>query len=172
MKRKANYKNTVLGILVVITIISVIGFTAQNEKEALAYQKDILIANLSSDNQALKDKLEASAKIETPETIKELARFYIKKYFGKDADKVEKVMKCESGLNNLTVHINKPGLGVDRGLYQINDRWHKARFEKMYGVSFEIGAHDLDLASQYAKYLYDAQGLTPWICSRIVSKNI
>lgn len=126
------------------------------------------LQELQEENAALKEKLDWSAKVAAPENIRELSKFYIHKYFGNDADRVIKVMTCESGLSNTAVHTNKPGLGADYGLYQLNDKWHRARFEKMFGVKFEVGALDFDLASRYAKFMFDnSKGLSPWVCNRI-----
>lgn len=127
------------------------------------------VGDLSEENTALREKLEASSKIATPAEVKKLSEYYIRKYFGADADRVIKVMTCESNLNNLAVHVNKEGLGKDLGLYQLNDRWHKARFEKMYGIPFEVGALDFDISSRYAKFMFDnSKNLSAWVCSRIV----
>src|SRR3990167_6448466 len=44
--------------------------------------------------QELAEKLERSATYQTPEKVKELSRYYISKYFGKDSERVEVVMNC------------------------------------------------------------------------------
>lgn len=178
-QKKSNWKIEFLKALLILVILPAIPFAGIKQlqikiaqAEELKVQVQILESSSSAtlkENEALKEKLAASVKVQAPENIKALSRYYIKKYFGKDAAKVEKVMICESGLSNQTIHVNRPGLGADYGLYQINDKWHKERFEKMYNVPFEIGSHDWDLSSKYAKYLYDHSGLNPWVCSKLVA---
>lgn len=138
---------------------------AQSKADVLAYKAD----KIQASNDELKAALARSLTFNTPENIKELSKYYIEKYFGQDAPEVEKIMTCESGLSNQTIHINKPGSGSDYGLYQLNDIYQKARFEKMFpGVKFEVGAMDWDMSSRYAKWLWDHSGSSQWICSQIV----
>jgi hypothetical protein len=165
-RHSPRYWGTVITLILFILPLVYMGYQSQHNLNALAQEKNEIIEKKETENLLFKEKLEASVKMNTPENIKELSRFYIKKYFGKDADKVEKVMNCESGLSNQTIN-TKSG---DYGLYQINKYWHKERFEKMYGVKFEVGVHDWDLSSKYAKFLYDSSGLGPWVCARIVGE--
>lgn len=93
----------------------------------------------------------------------------VKKYFGTQSETALRVFNCESGLSPFNVNTkNAPGLGIDAGVAQINERWHKERFERMYGVPYEIGIYDPDLNLQYAKYLWDHSGPGPWVCAKIV----
>jgi len=57
------------------------------------------------------------------ETVEQIIR-RVAKDEGVDFDLAVRVAKCESGLNPGAVHINPQG-SVDRGLFQINSRWHK-----------------------------------------------
>lgn len=123
---------------------------------------------LLQENAILKDKLMNSSKVQVPQATKSVVRFYLQKYFGDEAETAEKVFTCESGLSPTGVHVNKPGLGSDFGVAQINDRFHKARFEKMYDVAWDTGIYDVNLNIQYAKYLYDHSGFNPWVCAKIV----
>lgn len=56
------------------------------------------------------------------ETVEEIIR-RIAKDEGVDPDLAFRVAKCESGLNPGATNTNPQG-SVDRGLYQINNRWH------------------------------------------------
>ena len=91
----------------------------------------------------------------------------IDQVFGPEAEKAKKVFNCESGYNPFNYHINKDG-SLDGGVAQVNNRWHKERFEKMFGVPFEIGVYVPELNVQYAKYLWDHSGPNPWVCSKIL----
>lgn len=62
------------------------------------------------------------AETATP-TIPEIIKCAAQK-FGVDPDLALAVAKCESGLNPKARNVNKTG-SVDRGLYQINDFYHK-----------------------------------------------
>ena len=57
------------------------------------------------------------------ETVEQTIR-RIAKDEGIDPDLAVRVAKCESGLNPGAKHVNPAG-SVDRGLFQINSRWHK-----------------------------------------------
>lgn len=135
--------------------------------DSIHAQGDV-VNQLASENQNLEEKLSGSTQNAAPETTKAVVRYYLNKYFGDQAATAEKVFTCESGLRPNAVHVNNPGLGTDNGVAQLNDRWHKARFEKMYNVPFEVGAYDVSLNIQYAKSLYDHSGWGAWVCSRIV----
>ena len=179
-RHEARYKGSVIIMLILIALIAtfcritkvqaedVAGIKVQAIKEV---QATVLDKNeqLVRDNQALKNKLEASAKIETSEKTKEVSLYYIRKYFGKEADIVIKVMTCESHLNNLATHTNKDG-SEDMGLYQIHDEpTHRNNFQKMYGVSLKVGAYDFDLASKYAKFLWDRSPRN-WVCYQLITQ--
>lgn len=124
---------------------------------------------LAKNNETLKDKLDRAATYQTPEEVRTVSKYYMDKYFGKDAPEVEKVMDCESGWDNRRDHKNKDG-SLDMGLYQIHDEpTHRANMQKMYGVSLEIGAHDFDISSKYAKFLWD-RNKNNWVCYQLFNK--
>jgi len=125
--------------------------------------------NLTAQNEALKDKLARSATYQTPEDVKALSRWYIQKYFGTDAEIVERVMICESGLDPRRVHTNQDG-STDSGLYQIHDEpTHRKNIEKMYGMPFELAVYDLEVSSKYSKFLWDRSPRN-WVCYSIINK--
>lgn len=170
----------VASMLIILFIIAGFGYWSkveannQEEDRVKPVVEELIKAQQTASESAqlaqdLKDKLERSATYQTPENVKELSRVYLRKYFGKDATTMEKVVMCESGLDPRRSHTNKPGLGADFGLYQINDKWHKDRFEKMYGVPFEVGVYDLDLSSKYAKFLFDHNRYDSWVCADILN---
>ena len=159
---------SIISLLILMALI--VGFGRLGKLLEIKTVEAAQLPELKEENQLLKDKLETSSKIETPEKIKQVARVYLKKYFGKEAGIVEQVMTCESGLNNLSTHINKDG-SKDMGLYQIHDEpVHRNNFQKMYGVALEIGAYDFELASKYAKFLWDRSPRN-WVCFRLVANR-
>ena len=177
MKLKAKTKRSVYIQLALVVVTLIVGLLLKRGDMAEAQINTLtqniivqseVVTKLANENITLKEKLDFSSSLQTTSAVKDLTRFYLKKYFGDKALLAEKVFTCESGLNPQAIHINKPGLGGDYGIAQINDKWHKARFEQMFGVKFEVGIHDYDLNIRYAKFLYDnSQGFSPWVCARI-----
>lgn len=186
-RRRRNNKfkatRTVIAIIFMTFIALIIYFILyHNLSEMLVDKAEARMASvyrqqtveLASANQTLQDKLKGTKSLQTSTSVKALSKYYIKKYFGNDADKAERIFTCESGLNPQAININQ-GIhagSADRGIAQINDKFHKARFEKMFGVPFEIGAHDTDMNIKYAKFLYDnSKGFGPWVCARILASR-
>lgn len=137
-------------------------------KTVQAQQLQTQTTELITDNEALKDQLAVSSKIQTSEEVKTISRYYIHKYFPESSwTKVEKIMTCESNLNPLATNWKNSNKTVDRGLYMINSV-HKAQFKAVTGIDYEVGAYSWDASSKFAKWLYDNQGLNPWVCSKLV----
>ena len=89
-------------------------------------------------------------------------------YFPENCDFFIKVFRCESGLvaNKISYVPNWDG-SRDYGVAQLNSRWQKANFERMFGVPFETGALNADLNLKFAReWLYDYQGMNPWKSSK------
>lgn len=126
----------------------------QERNDALAYK-------LSEKQQTIGRQISPQAKVYVASLIK--------KYFGTQADSALRVFTCESGLSPFN-YSNKPNFdgSEDHGVAQINDKWHKARFEAMFGIPFEIGIYIPELNIQYAKYLWDHSGASPWVCSKVL----
>lgn len=168
----------VVAMLFLICLLAGVGYWSkvqannQEEDRVRPVQAELIKAQQSASESAqlaqdLKDKLERSASYQTDEKVKALSRFYIKKYFNKDAERVEKVMNCESGLDPKRVHINKDK-STDSGLYQIHDEpTHRKNIEKMYGMPFELAVHDLEVSSKYAAFLWN-RNRNNWVCNRLV----
>lgn len=174
-KHQKQHRMTVLTMLFILTLIFCSGMVYRQHQ--IAWTVMALEAGqsaqlkqdkgeLQGENEALKEKLERSATYQTPEDVKKLSQYYIEKYFGKDAARVEVVMNCESGLDPRRVHINKDK-STDSGLYQIHDEaTHRKNIEKMYGMPFELAVYDLDVSSKYAKFLWD-RSPNNWVCNRL-----
>lgn len=139
-----------------------------SDREAVQGQID-RSKELASANQNLKDKLEGKYKAVAPENIKELVRFYIRKNFPESEwATAEKVAFCESGMSPVSLNDKNTNGSADRGVWQINSV-HAKRFEKMYGIKWEVGAHDIEMSTKYARFLWDHSRWNPWVCYRIVS---
>ena len=167
-----------IGMAIVATTV-LIGLSLRayiNEREARLQaesEASALIAQLETEqvrNQLLLTKLDERQEVagpQVPEGAKQYVISLIDRVFGSEAEKAKSVSKCESGFSPFNKHVNKDG-SVDGGVFQINNKWHKARFENMFGVPFEIGVYVPELNVQYAKFLWDHSGPNPWVCSRIV----
>lgn len=171
----ANYWPTVkwLLILMVITFaffrgykVSVDNLSYQVGKETQAHIEDLRqerdylkeeVNKLNEQNNELKKQ------VSLPQEVKVAS--YIKHKFGNSANQALAVFRCESGLRPTARGYNSPGLGSDWGVAQINDKFHKVRFEKMFGVPFEEGITNYRLNIDYAKYLYDHNGWQSWSAS-------
>lgn len=84
----------------------------------------------------------------------------IRHWFGDVYDKAYDVAMCESGMDPGAVSAG----GGNHGLFQINNV-HRESFADVTGVAFEDGVYDADLNSQFARWLYDQQGWSPWACA-------
>lgn len=51
----------------------------------------------------------------------------------------------------------------DHGLFQINERYHRANFERVTGQPWSK-VYEPFWNARYARWLYDQQGWTPWTC--------
>jgi hypothetical protein len=90
----------------------------------------------------LPEKVKAEA--EKKPTIEELIRM-IAKQEGVDPDLAVRVARCESLLDPKAININKDG-SKDRGLYQINDKYHpeitdEQAFDPIYATKFFCKAY-------------------------------
>lgn len=97
-------------------------------------------------------------------TVKE----YINKYFS-DIPVMIEVARCESQFRQhgksgevLTGLVNE----FDKGVMQINEYYHKDDAEKL---GYDI--HTLEGNVAYARFLFETQGLQPWISSSKCWKN-
>lgn len=176
------WKSTRGSVLTLLLLIGLIiggfhGYAQANIKtiEASEAKQDAaqMLASLTDaqkQNEALKEKLTASANIQTSNVQKELSRFWIAKYFGKDAPVAEKIFTCESNLQPLALNDKNTNGSSDLGIPQINSV-HAKEMEKMYNIPFKVAAHDTQISIEYAKYLFDHQGFRPWVCAGVVSRQ-
>ena len=131
-------------------------------------RQDQRLEELIRENEDLKDKIDISKTIQTPPQVKKLSKYYIQKYFPKEEwVRAEKITTCESNMNPDVVNTKNKNGSVDRGLWQINSV-HAKRFTEMFKIAWEIGAHDLDLSTKYALYLYKHQKWQPWTCAKLI----
>jgi hypothetical protein len=175
---KAHYWGSIalLAIGYLVIQIGIFGVEEGNSRLKIAFASENVVTTTNlinkrtnEENQALKEKLGGMFSVTTSDTTKKIVEYYLTKYFGKDADIARKVFTCESGLRPEAVHTNKAGFGQDAGVSQLNSKYQGKRFEKMNpGISFDIGAHDIEMNLKVAKAIFDEQGWNPWMCSKII----
>lgn len=51
----------------------------------------------------------------------------------------------------------------DHGIFQINERYHRASFERVTGQPWSK-VYDPQWNAAYARHLYEQSGWTPWTC--------
>ncbi len=78
---------------------------------------------------------------------------------GMNPVEVDKIVQCESGWNDQNSHVNTGG-SIDRGLFQINDKYHPS-------VS-NACAYDYKCNTEEAIKIYKASGWNPWACAKLV----
>jgi len=88
--------------------------------------------------------------------IEEMIR-YIAKQEGVDPELAVKVAKCESALSPTAKNINTNG-SVDRGLYQINSKWHPEISDQ--------DAYDIILSTRFFCKAFKAGNLNWWDATR------
>jgi hypothetical protein len=67
------------------------------------------------------------------------------------------IISCESRWNKMAINKNRDG-SFDLGLWQINEKYHSIGRD----CSFDVYC-----STRYAMKLYQEQGWTPWVCSRL-----
>ena len=140
-----------------------------NFAEKQLERQDKRIEELVRENEELRNKLDSSSKINTPDATKQLMRYYIEKYFPEDEwNNAIKISTCESNMNPAVIGPKNKNATIDRGAWQINSV-HSERFAKMYGIDWEIGSHDPDLSTKYSKFLYDNNKWNSWVCRFILN---
>lgn len=142
---------------------------AQNKIGEIITRKD---GEIQKQRQEYELKLQIATASPKPQQLsRQQAMQMINSVFPKQIkDRFAKVtMQCEnSSLQTDKKNTNKPGLGYDLGLAQINSRFHKDRVEKMFGLPFDVAMGMPVLNYIYAAFLVEHSGLTPWVCDRIV----
>ncbi len=96
--------------------------------------------------------------ISDPENVER----FIADYFA-DIPVMTKIAYCESRNRHLDKNsqiLKGESTPLDRGVMQINLHFHQATAEKM-----GLDLHDLDDNVAYARYLYEKQGVKPWMAS-------
>ena len=87
---------------------------------------------------------------------------YVKEYF-KDVPILAEVARCESEFRHTDSKGNLiRGLvdNADVGVMQINERYHLKQ-----AVALDINIHTIDGNLEYARQLYEKQGVYPWMAS-------
>lgn len=79
---------------------------------------------------------------------------------GVDRYKAERIIMCESSWNPDAVNYNKKGLGVDRGLWQINSVFHPE-------VSQDC-AYDPICSTKASIKIVKKKGFSEWSCNKLL----
>lgn len=74
-----------------------------------------------------------------------------------------KLAYCESRLGEVQININSNGAGKDRGVFQINDYWHK-------DIS-DAQAYDLEFATKWTMNMINKGYQHRWACDKLVLKQ-
>lgn len=119
----------------------------------------ILLAGVAmSTPTALSTTTEAEHK--APQTLSQ----YVREYF-RDEPIMADIAWCESRMRHIDEKTGKIFRGSvnndDIGVMQINTRYHLEKAESM-----DIDLYSLKGNLEYAKYLYEKEGTTPWASSR------
>ena len=126
----------------------------------------IILAALTLTKQALAPRTAQAQATSTPVTVSPTP-VSISERVQKDFSKrMVDIVKCESNFRQFdsdgTVLLSPT---LDVGLFQINLKAHLKQSQKM-GLDIINSMED---NYKFAKWLYDAQGESPWVCSRLVS---
>ncbi|HEY4516274.1 MAG TPA: hypothetical protein VJH67_03760 [Candidatus Paceibacterota bacterium] len=104
------------------------------------------------------DNIDITENVQSELTVEE----YVNKYFS-DVPVLVEVARCESQFRQhdkngktLVGFVNKS----DKGVMQINEYYHLDRAEKL-----GIDLHTIEGNTAYARYLFEKEGLQPWISS-------
>jgi hypothetical protein len=99
--------------------------TEENKEKETIKEKEIIKEEKKTE--------EAKTENEIIDLIKKTAKKY-----NIDEELAVRVAKCESGLNPKAININAPD-SIDRGLYQINSKWHpEVTEEQAFNIQFSI----------------------------------
>jgi hypothetical protein len=106
-----------------------------------------------------------SAEAPTGEIPQPTATQLVSFYFGKDAERMEQIFKCESGMKQF----KEDGTVVmsptrDFGIAQINEKAHDATAKRL-GLDYKGSMID---NLKLAKYISEKQGINAWVCNRII----
>ena len=103
--------------------------------EKITEEETVKTAEAESRKEETEEEEKKTEKIETEEEIINLIKKTAKKY-GIDEELAVRVAKCESGLNPKAINTNAPD-SIDRGLYQINSKWHpEITEEQAFDIQF------------------------------------
>jgi hypothetical protein len=143
-----------------------------NQSKWSQLMQEEMIATIKSDNKQLELAVKtATASAKYVQLTKSEAKEMITTTFPKEyRERFAKItMECENGrLESTRSHINKDGT-EDVGMSQINDKWHRQRVERMFGMDFDLAMRIPILNYIYAAWLVDHdKNFHQWACDRIV----
>jgi len=143
-------KRTIIGIVMLGVIFGNIGVNAQK------YSTAHPIVYTAHAQEIEEHKVVLIEPTYTEESIK----IRIKEAFPEDSERMLRVALCESSLNPNA--FNPTNGSNDRGIYQISEKYHKDTYTKLGFTDMS----DVEQNIAYSKYLYETNGLKPWVHSK------
>lgn len=125
---------------------------------------DNLLSKNISEEQIIIEEIDSSKEVEEQEniTIEKTTEELVRDYFV-DTPVMADIAFCESRFRQFDQYGN-PLRGIqnsaDVGVMQINEKYHAAT-----AIKLGINIYTLEGNMEYAKYLYDTKGTSPWVHS-------
>ena len=173
--RKSNYSKSKKSIIFLLILMALIfGFGRLGKlleiKNVEAQEKTNKVEQLQKENVVLAVQAKEIRMVQLSEIqIKKLLGILIPKK--KDQKRFMAILKCENGTYDpKRVNVNKPGLGYDLGIAQINSKFHSNRVKEFFGQEFDEAMQDPVKNLVYATYLYQNSGFEPWVCNKLTNK--
>ena len=141
-------KRNLIGIVMLLVIVWNIGINAQkyNTEHPIVYT-------------AHAQEEEHKVVLIEPTYSEESIKMRIKEAFPEDSERMLRVALCESGYDR-NAH-NPKNNSHDRGIFQLSEKWHGKEMKEL-----GIDPTDVEQNIQYARLLYDRNGLKDWSASK------
>lgn len=171
---KANVRLCGLALTCLVVLISLGGIKGHQPKvvEASSLITPVVKAvNIPTPKPSISPKIVLKKVEEQKSWTESQVRDVVSKLFPANAqERFMRILSCENGTHQFDrINRNKDG-STDLGLAQINDHYHRAKVESMFGESFESAMRDPWKNLQYAAYLYrDWGNFNAWVCNRIIN---
>lgn len=110
-----------------------------------------VIERITDEKKTVNDEITEEEKETTEKEILQAIKETARKY-GIDESQAVRIAKCESGLNPKAINKNAPD-SIDRGLYQINSKWHpEVTEEEAFDYQFSINFYCKAVKNGYVRW--------------------
>jgi len=172
--KKYKCKSAVYTLLALIVVIAFVGYKSRvvEVREAEARVLNNMADSLQKENMILSIQVKESKSVRLSKgQIEKLLEVLMPKK--DDRNRFMAILACENGTYDpKRVNVNKPGLGYDLGIAQINSRFHSDKVKEFFGEDFNAAMSDPVKSLVYAVYLYQNSGnFSLWVCDRIVASK-